>query len=481
MAAVSPYLSALSMRDLVLAGEVSCRDLVEASLERISATNPQTMAVVAQRAEAALAEAEMADRMAAGAGRGVLHGLPVVIKDLTETTDLPTTYGSRALADHYPPTEAVVVTRLRKAGAIVVGKTNTPETGLRPTTENLLFGPTRNPWSLEHSPGGSSGGAAAALALGMVPLAQGTDAAGSGRIPASCCGVVGLKPSRGLVTLAPAHYDLMAGMGTNSPMARTVEDAALLLDAMAGPAVGDPYAVNGAKDAGSFLEAASRPPGPCRIGVCMTPGHGTLSQEVEDIVRVGVEAFAGSDHQLDEIKLDLGGLFDSVFTICAAQAAAIVDTAIPPDRLGLLEGSTIGLARCGWRRSSGDYVAAVTGMRREAARLLEAMGGYDYIITPTLTQPPPRLDHFPTDGDLENRWVQYLDWMAFVYPFNCTGQPAISVPAGRTRAGLPVGLQIVGRPGYDADVVALAAVFSHRRSWSDEHPPEPQAAQTGAA
>jgi amidase len=467
----SPYLTATALRGLLATGDVSARELVEAALERIAEVDPATAAVVAIRAEAAIAEAKAADEIPRER-RGILHGLPILVKDLTETTDLPTTYGSRAMKGNYAPTEAAVVTRLRDAGAIVVGKTNTPETGLRPTTENMLFGVTRNPWNLEHSPGGSSGGAAAALALGMVPLAQGTDAAGSGRIPASCCGVVGLKPTRGRVSLAPAMYELMAGMGTISPMARTVEDTALLLDAIGGPVVGDPYPASG-PPVTSYAEAATRAPTRSRIGICLTPPHGTLSREVREIVAAASGAFADLDHTIEEAELDFSGLFDAVFTICAAQAAAIVDAAVPEERLGLLESSTLALARRGWIKTAAEYASAVSTMRQESARLLTAMAEVAYIVTPTLTQPPPRLDAFPSAEELDTRWRDYLDWMGFVYPVNCTGQPAISVPAGRTSAGLPVGLQIIGQPGDDAGVLALAGTFAEARPWSDQHPPDP--------
>lgn len=474
MTELSPYLSAVAMRDLVETGAISSRELVEGALTRIEEVDWATGAVIALRAEAAIDEAKASDD-APPEQRGPLHGLPVLVKDLTETTDLPTTYGSRALKDSYASEEALVVTRLRDAGAIIIGKTNTPETGLRPTTENLLFGATRNPWNLEHSPGGSSGGAAVALALGMVPLAQATDAAGSGRIPASCCEVVGFKPTRGLIPLAPASYELMAGMGTISPMARSAEDAALLLGVMSGPALGDPYPAAG-WDVSSSPAGVGQAPTRARIGICMTPGHGSLSDDVRSVVTDATQAFADLDHVLVDADIRFSGLFDPVLTICAAQAAAIVDAAVPDDRLGLLEDSTIALARRGWAKTAAEYVAAVTTMRAESARLLNAMDGYDYIVTPTLTRPPPRADEFPSAGDLDTRWQEYLDWMAFVYPVNCTGQPAISIPAGRTAAGLPVGLQIIGRPGNDYGVLALAAAVAQVRPWSDQHPPVPTAA-----
>lgn len=462
----SPYLSAAAMRELIDVGSVSAQELVQQALDRIATCDTDTNAVVALRGEAALAEAKAADALAP-TQRRALHGVPVLIKDLTETTDLPTTYGSRALRDNVATEEALVVTRLRDAGAIIVGKTNTPETGLRPTTENLLFGTTRNPWNPDFSPGGSSGGAAAALAMGMVPIAQATDAAGSGRIPASCCGVVGFKPTRGLIPLAPASYELMAGMGTISPMARSVEDTATLLDAMSGAIPGDPYGIG---RVGSYREAASREPKACRIGVCVTPGHGALSDEVHSIVTYATGAFADLGNTVVDADINFGGLFDPVFTICAATAAAIVDSAVPDERKGLLEGSTIALARRGWLKTAADYVAAVSTIRAQSARLLTEMASYDYVVTPTLTQPPPRIDAFPSGEDLDTRWRDYLDWMAFVYPLNCTGQPGVSVPAGLTASGLPVGLQIIGRPGDDGGVLALAATYAHARPWTDQVP-----------
>lgn len=466
MSTAEPYLPASAMRRLLDEQAVSARELAEQALKRIAEAEPAVNAVVALRAEAALAEAEVADRLPV-AQRGPLHGVPVLLKDLTETADLPTTYGSSALADNIASHEAVVVTRLRDAGAIVIGKTNTPETGLRPTTENLLFGPTRNPWNLDFSPGGSSGGAAAALATGMVPIAQATDAAGSGRIPASCCGVVGLKPTRGLIPLAPASYELMAGMGTISPMARTVEDTAMMLDAMSGPVLGEPYWTT--RDQ-SYRDATRAQLQPCRIGICNTPGHGALDAEVGDIVADAAAVLGDLGHTVVDADIDLAGLFDPVFTICAATAAAIVDGAVPDERKGQLEGSTLALARRGWVMTAGEYVAAISTMRVQAARILSEMAQFDYVVTPTLTHAPRRIDAWPTTGDLDTLWRDYLDWMAFVYPVNCTGQPAISVPAGFTPSGLPVGLQIIGRPGADGALLGLAASYERARPWSYDLP-----------
>ena len=255
-----------------MSGETSAVEACRAALERLEAENPRIGAVVAWDGERALAEARERDGLP-HVWRGPLHGVPFTAKDLNDAVPYPTTYGSRAFADNAPGADSACIARLRRAGAVLIGKTNTPEMGLRPTTENLLFGPTRNPADTARTPGGSSGGAAAALAAGIGALAQGSDGGGSIRIPAACCGVVGHKPTRGLVSGAPATYDSWEGFATNGPMARTVAECALMLEVMAGPEPGDVYLAPPHDDA--FVAACAEDPGPLRIGVLRDPPIGT--------------------------------------------------------------------------------------------------------------------------------------------------------------------------------------------------------------
>jgi amidase len=459
------YTPATQLRLLIDDGSVSVREIVQATLERIDAVQPALNAFVALRADAALAEAEAAD---AGGPRGPLHGIPVTIKDFNETLDMPTTYGSRALASYQPGFEELVVTRLREAGAIVVGKTNTPEFGLRPTTENPLFGPTNNPWNPAHNSGGSSGGAAAALAAGVAPIALGGDGGGSCRIPASCCGVVGFKPTRGRVPSAPKSFETWAGLATNGPLARTVADAALMLDVIAGPVVGEPYGVP-APDA-SFLSACERAPQGLRIAFAHEPAHGTLDDEVRAAFLDAVAALEGLGHTVAEVDPGLGGLGGAFMTIIEGNTAAMLAALLPDEDLAKLEPSTLAMAHRGWQATAADYCAAVDLARRESARIMGLWTQYDVLVTPTLTQPAPRHEAMPSAGDYDTRWHDYLDWLAFTYPFNLTGQPAISIPCAWNEAGLPIGLQIVGRTGDDATVLALAAAIEAARPWEQRRP-----------
>jgi amidase len=249
-------------------GELSAEEACRAALERLESENPRIGAVVAWDGERALAEARERDGLP-HVWRGPLHGVPFTAKDLNDATPYPTTYGSRAFAGHVPAADAACVARLRRAGAVLIGKTNTPEMGLRPTTENLLFGPTRNPHDTTRTPGGSSGGAAAALAAGIGTLAQGSDGGGSIRIPAACCGIVGHKPTRGLVSSAPASYGGWEGFATNGPMARTVAGCALMLEVMAGPEMGDVYAAP--SHDGAFAAACAEDPAALAVGVIHKP------------------------------------------------------------------------------------------------------------------------------------------------------------------------------------------------------------------
>lgn len=435
-------------------------ELVEQSLTQIERRNGDVNAVIALRADAALLEAKNADSLP-HAERGPLHGVPLLVKDLNEMLDLPTTYGSRAFAGEEAAFEAVVVTRLRAAGAIVVGKTNTPEFGLRPTTDNAIFGSTRNPFSLGHTSGGSSGGAAAALATGMVPIALGGDGGGSCRIPASCCGVVGMRPSRGLVPWAPIAYEYWGALATNGPMARTVADARTMLDIMAGPVVGEPYGVSIAPRS---AWAGDRP---LRIAVAVTPPHGTVDPEVLAVVRNAQATLSALGHEVEEIDLDLTGLKTPWEVVVEASVAMTAEHMVGDARLAQLESNTLALALRGRQRSAADYAFAMHDMRNRSALIMQATEQYDAVLTPTLAQPALPLDVQLDSETHEERWTRYLDWLAFTYPINCTGQPAISIPGGLSQQGLPIGIQFIGRMGDDAGVLSVAEAFEHAQPWQD--------------
>ena len=455
------YMTVNDMRR-ALDDDFTAVDLVEQSLQQIERRNDEVNAVIALRAEAALVEAKNADSLPR-AQRGPLHGVPLLIKDLNEIPDLPTTYGSRAFAGQTADFEALVVTRLRAAGAIVVGKTNTPEFGLRPTTDNALFGSTRNPFSLDHTSGGSSGGAAAALATGMVPIALGGDGGGSCRIPASCCGVVGMRPSRGLVPWAPIAYEYWGALATNGPMARTVADARTMLEVMAGPVVGEPYGVSIAP------RSASAGDRPWRIAVAVTPPHGIVDDAVLDVVRRAQATLSALGHEVEEIELDLTGLREPWEVVVEASTAMTAEHMVGDAGLSRLESNTLALALRGRQRSAADYAHAMHEMRNRSALIMQGTEQYDAILTPTLTQPAMPLEERLDTESHEERWSRYLDWLAFTYPINCTGQPAISLPGGLSQSGLPIGVQLIGRMGDDAGVLTIAQTFEDAQPWHDSY------------
>ena len=455
------YLTVAELTDAYAAGELSVTDVTEACLRRIDERNPELNAVIALRAGAALKEAAAADEQPAD-NRGPLHGIPLVIKDLNEGEDLPPTWGSRAAIGSGPSAEAVVVTRLRQAGAILIGSTNTPEFGLRPTTDNSAYGSTSNPFSPAHTAGGSSGGSAAAVATGMAVLGLGGDGGGSCRIPASCSEVVGMKPSRGLLTWAPLMQEAWGALASNGPLTRSVDDARRMLAAMAGPVVGEPYGV-------STVSRRTGTQARWRIGVCTTPPHGEVDSEVVGAVNAAAEALAGAGHHVEEADLDLSGLRNPWEVVVAASAAMTVDHMIGDTKLAKLESNTLALALRGQRYTAGDYAFAINEMRNRSGVVMAACEPYDAILTPTLTRPPYALEPELDTESHDERWTRYLDWLAFTYPFNCTGQPAISVPGGRSREGLPLGVQLIGRMGDDEVVLSISAALEALMPWRENY------------
>ncbi|MFC9946655.1 amidase [Streptomyces pratensis] len=460
------FLPASELRDRIRNKELSALDVTEAVLDHLETVNPLINAVVAVRAEGALADARAADALPPEE-RGPLHGIPFTVKDANESAQLPTAYGSLPFADYRPGFDSEVVARLRRAGGILVGSTNMPEFGLRITTDNRAFPATRNPWNTEHGPTGSSGGAAAAVAAGIGPLALAADGAGSVRAPASACGIVGLKPTRGRVPWAPASQEQWAGYVVNGPMARTVGDAALMLDAMAGPAVGEPYGLS--QPSGSFLGAGVQPPRRLRVAYTCTPPHGTVVPEVREVFEEAVSAFGDLDVELVEASPDLSGFLDPLLTVIAANVATMV-RGVPPEHLAELESTTLDVALRGERLGAVDYCAAVAAAQQRAADVIRFWTRYDVLLSPTLTVLPPPLGADVEGTGFEERWREYADWLAFTYPFNVTGQPAISLPAGRTDRNLPVGVQLVGAPGAEARLLGLAADFERARPWAHARP-----------
>jgi amidase len=449
-------LTAVELAALLAAGEVSAREVLEAHLDRIERVNPDVNAIVTLVPDLALARAAALDeRLAAGEKPGLLHGLPVAHKDLADTAGVRTTYGSPIFADHVPDHDALIVERMAGAGAVMVGKTNTPELGAGSQTFNAVFGTTRNPYDLERTCGGSSGGAAVSLACGMVALADGSDMGGSLRNPAAFCNVVGLRPSPGRVphlrSLAP-----WSPLSVDGPMGRTVDDVSLLLSAVAGP---DPRSALALGEAGSNFAPPLRAD---LTGTRVAWSPDCSGLPVDPDVR---DALSGVPDVLSDLGCivvegwpDLSAARDVFQTLRAWQFEVVHGPLLDrwPDRLKDTIVWNITEAR---RRDLADHALATRTQGLLLAEVAEFMQHVDVLAGP-VTQVPP--------FDLGTEWVSevdgvamdtYIDWMRSCSDVTVTGLPALSLPFGFTAAGLPVGLQLVGQPRGERDLLACAAAI----------------------
>lgn len=460
-------------------GTTTSAALVGAALSRIEASRPTLNAFRHLRADAALAEAAEADRRLAAGERLPLLGVPVAVKDDTDVAGMPTYFGcDGALPPATADSEAV--RRLRAAGAVVVGKTNACELGQWAFTEGPAFGVTRNPWNTGHTPGGSSGGSAAAVAAGLVPAALGSDGAGSIRIPAAWTHLVGVKPQRGRISVHP-YGDAFHGLTVNGPLARTVADAALLLDAAAGPHPADPHRPP-AVDASA---AARRDPGRLRIGLALRPPltltRTTPHPEVARAVTALAETLARLGHHVEEARPHYG-LIGLAFVPRATAGVAELAGAHPEP--GLLDPRTRSALRTG-TRLGGRVVRAARARERHQHRRIGAFfepgrarsgggagdgQGFDVLLTPTTASPPPRTG---ACDDL-SAWRTDLAMTAacpYAWPWNVLGWPGVNVPAGFTRDGLPVGAQLLGPAHSEAPLLSLAAQLEADLRWYEHRPP----------
>ena len=437
---------------------VSPLEVVQAALARIDAVNLRVNAFVTLVGDEALGEARRATAaMRRGRALPSLFGVPVGIKDVTQTKGILTTYGSTLFKDHVPEVDALVVERLRAAGAIVLGKTNTPEFAFGPNTVNAVFGATRNPWDLARTAGGSSGGSAAALAAGMCPLAEGTDLGGSLRGPAAHCGVVGFRTTPGLI---PRHPSVLAWdtYSVEGPMARTVADAALMLSVMAGPDARSPISYE-ADTRG--LTTATRQPSVKGWRIAWTPDLGglvTVDPDVAKVFEEAVRAFRAVGARLEAACPDMREVPEIVRLSRGVLMVARHAEKLPRHRdvlqAGLVENTEQGLALTAADVARGELLRTTLWLRVQ-----EFLAGRDVWIMPTTATPP-----FPLDQPVLGR--SFL-----TYAFSVLGLPAISIPAGFTSEGLPIGLQIVGRRGAEPTVLRAAAAFEAARPWAHRVPP----------
>ena len=451
------FLPALEQARLVREGEVSPRELVELYLGRIERIDPALNAYVTVVADQALAWADSPPP-------GPFSGVPLPIKDLVETAGIRTTFSSRAFADYVPDQDMELVRRLKAAGFVVIGKTNTPEFGITAVTESELNGLGRNPWNREHTPGGSSGGAAAAVAAGLAPIAQGSDGGGSIRIPASCCGVFGIKPTRGRVSPAPRGDPY--GLSVAGPLARTVADAAAFLDAIAGPVPGDPY-IAGPPER-PFLEEVGADPGRLRIGLALEPPHPVPVDEAcvaaaTDAARLLEEL----GHVVEPASLPQNEEALRLFAIVWATIPGLY----PVTDVALLEPLNAAFYAQAQEITSMDYVRAYAGLQLAGRGFAEACAPYDVVLTPTLAKPPVPVGWV---REPEDPWKQYARagmFTPFTPPVNVAGLPAASVPLSWTEDGLPVGVHLIGPAGGEAILIRLASQLEEARPWRDRLPP----------
>jgi amidase len=444
---------------LVAEGEVSARELVAAVLDRIDRLDPVLNAYRAVYAERALAEADQADaRRGAGDTRPLL-GVPVAIKDDADVAGDITAQGTAAHGAPRPR-DAEAVARLRRAGAIVIGKTNVPELTQWPFTETLTFGATRNPWALDRTPGGSSGGSGAAVAAGLCGVALGSDGAGSIRIPAAFCGIYGLKPDRDRIPLGPDHHDAWHGLAVYGPLARHVADAALFLDATA----------DGAPD-GGYVAAAEAEPGRLRIGVstALPPGAvARLGADQRRAVEETAELLRSLGHDVGEVEVDYGRT--AVLNVLVRYLRGIHDDAKAMARPERLERRTRTMARLGGLLSDSVLARVRAAEAALAARIERVFERVDVLLLPGPSGPPFRVGELQGRGAL---WTLNASAAKVVWfgPWNAIGRPAASVPAGFDRHGLPLAVQLAGPRDGEPRLLSLSAQLEAARPWADRRPP----------
>ncbi|KOV64640.1 amidase [Streptomyces sp. MMG1121] len=448
-------------------GEVTSRALVERTLARIEAAQPTLNAFRIVRAEAALAEADAADRELAAGARRPLLGVPVAVKDDMDVAGEPTAFGCRG---DFPPVaeDGEAVRRLRAAGAVIVGKTNTCELGQWPFTEGPAFGDTRNPWHTGHTPGGSSGGAASAVAAGLVPAALGSDGAGSVRIPASWTHLIGIKPQRGRISTWP-HGESFQGITVNGTLARTVGDAALLLDAASGNHDRDPHR----PPALTVADAVGRDPGRLRVALSLKPPFTAVPARLHPQIRARIvqlaDRLASLGHDVEEADPPYGQIG---LTFLPRATVGIAERAREAPDPALLDPRTRGAARMGRLLGGAPLRAA----RRAEAVLHRRIGrffaSYDVILAPTTAAPPPRIGALYRLGGLATDRAM-IAACPYAWPWNVLGWPGVNVPAGFVDGGLPVGAQLLGPAGSEPRLVSVAAQLERELRWHELWPPAP--------
>ncbi len=462
---------ALGLADLVHRNEVTPDELLKAAIERVEARNPAVNAVTMKLYDYGK------QAIAGGLPDGPLRGVPFLIKDLTSAVaGVKMTRGSKFFADTPPSTiDSEHVKRLKRAGLVLFGRTNTCELGLSLTCEPQLHGPTRNPWNLDHISGGSSGGAAAAVASRMLPIADATDGFGSIRAPAACCGLVGLKPTRGRNTLSPTTGEGLGGISTQHAVSLTMRDSAALLDATRGAGPGDPYVAPA--PARPYLDEVSQLPGRLKIAwTSKAADSAAIDPECLQLLEQTVQLCADLGHQVEEIspEVDAADIVPAFLTLTAANTAvnlASHPTAGRPAREDQVERVTWLTAKIGEKISAEDYVRATQAAHRLGRQMAAFHTEWDLLLTPGLASPAAKLGWIDmTMDDFDEYWRRVFQFSPFTVLFNLTGQPAMMLPLGQSAGGLPLPVQLVAPYGDEATLFRLGAQLEAARPWSGRKP-----------
>ncbi|MBM9459210.1 amidase [Nocardioides sp. zg-536] len=469
-------LTALEQGALIRSGEISAVELTEHYLHRIeraAADSPEFVGgafAFLDPDAARLRAREVAAVGPVGDGASPLAGVPTAIKDLNLTKGVPTGFGSPAFAGYVPEVSDGVTLAIEDAGMVSLGKTSTPEFGSPCYTEPEGRPPAVTPWDVTRMAGGSSGGAAAAVAAGLVPLAQGSDGGGSIRIPASCCGLVGLKPSRGRISGFPMYGDPV-GLAVPGSIARSVGDAAALLDVLAGRRAGDPFWAP--EPAGTFLSAVGRDPGRLRIACFDEPviADADVHPDVRRAYTDAAELLSSLGHSVEGVPVPLPREAVTVFETCWAVLTALSTVPLDEDRRASLRPLTRWLGERGEAVSGPEFGLAVGGLRRHAAEALVALAPYDAVLTPTVATPPLPVGALRDDADPAADFEAQKRFTPWTSAWNVTGMPAISLPLHQTADGLPVGIMLAARPAEEELLLSLAAQVEAAAPWRDRRPP----------
>jgi len=458
---------AVGLAALIAKGEVTSSEVLETALARAEAVDGKINAITFSMAEAARA-------VARGTPAGPLGGVPFLLKELSaQAAGTPTSAGSRLFKDFKYAADNAIVEAYRRAGLVIFGKTNTPEFGLEPVTEPELFGPSRNPWNVDHTPGGSSGGSAAAVAAGVVPAAHASDGGGSIRIPASCCGLFGVKPSRGRVSLAPANEG-WGGFSIQHAVTRSVRDSAVLLDAISTPQPGDPYWAP--PPSRPFADEVGQSPGKLKIAFSLESIAGPgLDPQCAQAVREAARLCEDLGHHVEEVTLgwDYAPVQEAGGLIIAANITTLLDNEARrrgrPIAEDEVEDLTFGIYQRGQKISAVDYIKAIQTAHAFGRLAARAFLGFDLLLTSTMGTPPVPIGYL-RDGDLSGYMRRLLTFMPNTQPFNVSGQPAMTVPLAQSQQGLPIGIQFVGQPAGEAVLFRLAGQLEEASPWASRRP-----------